>query len=189
MRGATTTLRRACLALPALAASAQAQAVIDATPVPGAGVTMVSASAASVPAASAPAAGAKVRVALADTAVHLRRALFVRRLPAQEGRLVRLDDDAVTVRLAAWRELHLPASSVHRLEVRTGPGRCRTSVGAFLGCVAVGAAGGALAQYALEREMAWPSRASAVRGLGIGLVVAAVMGRDRWEAVPGWSPE
>ena len=184
MSGVTATLLRACLVLPALATSAQAQAVPDATSAPAAGVTTVGTSA-----ARAPAVGAKVRVALADTAVQLRRALFVRRLPAQEGRLVRLDDDAVTVRLAAGRELHLPASSVHRLEVRTGPGRCRTSVDAFLGCVALGAVGGALAQYAIEREMASPSRASAVRGIGIGLVFAVAMGRDRWETVPGWSPE
>lgn len=184
MRGVTATLLRACLVLPALATFAQAQAAVDATHAPGASATTVAAAA-----TRAPAVGVKVRVALADTAVQLRRALFVRRLPAQEGRLVRLDDDAVTVRLAAGREFHLPASSVHRLEVRTGPGRCRESAGAILGCTAMGVAAGVLAQYAIEREMAWPSRRTALRGTVIGLAFAVGMGRDRWEPVPGWSPE
>jgi hypothetical protein len=108
------------------------------------------------------------------------------------GTLAALRGDTLVLDRGPRGPLALPLSSVMQLERSRGPGRCRRP-GARLECVVlwtlVGAVAGSVIAYQATRCTNCDSSGIGVIlglpvGAGVGFVVGAVIGGERWEPLP-----
>ena len=112
---------------------------------------------------------------------------------AYTGSIAALRNDTLVLDRGQRGVLAVPLASVVQLERSRGPGWCRRRPGARLGCIALGIVsgaviGGVISYQATKCDDCDLSGIGVIFGVpvgaGVGLIVGALVGGERWERVP-----